>query len=158
MDARTGAKLWEFMTDAGVNAPPVVFQHKEKQYIAVFSAGNLLARSNRGDSMWLFSLLEEGQENVIAIDQVTPPLPNSEGSKLFNEACQFCHGRRGEGGHNGMPLEGLAAFSTSYVADIINNGRNNMPAFSSMYSNNQIRSIAEHVRTLNREIKNSNNR
>ena len=108
--------------------------------------------------MWLFSLLEEGQENVIAIDQVTPPLPNSEGSKLFNEACQFCHGRRGEGGHNGMPLEGLAAFSTSYVADIINNGRNNMPAFSSMYSNNQIRSIAEHVRTLNREIKNSNNR
>lgn len=158
MDARTGTKLWEFMTDAGVNAPPAVFEHNNKQYVAVFSAGNLLARSNRGDSMWLFSLLEEGEESTVAIDQLTPPLPNSEGNRLFNEACQFCHGRRGEGGHNGMPLEGLAAFSTSYVANIISIGQNNMPAFSDTYSNIQIQSIAEHVRTLNSEIRNRNNR
>jgi len=106
----------------------------------------------------MFSLLDEGEESAIAIDQVTPALPNTEGRRLFNEACQFCHGRRGEGGHNGMPLEGLAAFSKSYVANIISAGQNNMPAFTSMYSAREIRSIAEHVRTLNSGIRNRNDR
>ncbi len=158
MDARDGTKLWEFMTDAGVNAPPTVFEHDGKQYVAVFSSGNLLARSNRGDSMWLFTLLEEGEEAFIALEQITPPLANPEGLALFQDTCAFCHGRRGEGGHNGMPLEGLAAYGTSYVADIISSGQNNMPGFSDTFSARQIRDIAEHVRTLNPEIPNRNRR
>ena len=56
LDARDGTKLWEFMTDAGVNAPATVFEHNGKQYVAVFSAGNRLARTDRGDSVWLFAL------------------------------------------------------------------------------------------------------
>jgi glucose dehydrogenase len=44
------------MTDAGVNAPATVFEHNGKQYVAVFSAGNRLARTDRGDSVWLFAL------------------------------------------------------------------------------------------------------
>ena len=59
--------------------------------------------------MWLFRLLEEEEETSIALEQITPPLANSEGMALFQNSCVFCHGRRGEGGHNGMPLEGLAA-------------------------------------------------
>ena len=108
--------------------------------------------------MWLFTLLEEGQETSIALEQVTPPLANSEGRALFQDTCVFCHGRRGEGGHNGMPLEGLAAFGTGYVAGIISSGQNNMPSFSDTFSPNQINAIAEHVRTLNTEISNRNNR
>lgn len=158
MDSRDGTKLWEFMTDAGVNAPPSVFEYEGKQYIAVFSAGNLLAASNRGDSMWLFRLLEEEEETSIALEQITPPLANSEGMALFQNSCVFCHGRRGEGGHNGMPLEGLAAFGTGYVADIISRGQGNMPPFSSNLTDSEIRSIAEHVRTLNPEIPNRNTR
>lgn len=158
MDSRDGTKLWEFMTDAGVNAPPSVFEHDGKQYIAVFSAGNLLAASNRGDSMWLFRLLEEEEETSIVLEQITPPLANSEGMALFQNSCVFCHGRRGEGGHNGMPLEGLAAFGTGYVADIISRGQGNMPPFSSSLTDSEIRSIAEHVRTLNPEIPNRNTR
>jgi len=158
IDARDGTKLWEFMTDAGVNAPPSVFEYNGEQYVAVFSAGNLLAASNRGDSMWLFRLLEEGEETSIALEQVTPPLANSEGMALFQNSCVFCHGRRGEGGHNGMPLEGLAEFGTGYVSDIISRGQGNMPAFSTNLTESEIRSIAEHVRTLNPEIPNRNTR
>ena len=38
MDSRNGKKLWEFMTDAGVNAPPTIYEHNGKQYIAVTAA------------------------------------------------------------------------------------------------------------------------
>jgi mono/diheme cytochrome c family protein len=57
-----------------------------------------------------------------------------------------------------MPLEGLAAFSTDYVANIITSGQNNMPAFTETFDAAQIRAIAEHVRTLNRGIQNRNAR
>jgi len=158
MDSRDGSKLWEFVTDAGVNAPPTIFEHEGEQYVTVFSAGNLLAGSNRGDSMWTFKLLEEGEETSIPLEQITPPQANAEGLALFQETCVFCHGRRGEGGHNGMPLEGLAAFGTDRVASIISNGQNSMPAFADTFTASQIRSIAEHVRTLNPRIRNRNSR
>jgi mono/diheme cytochrome c family protein len=152
LDARDGSKLWEFMTDAGVNAPATIFEHNGKQYVGVFSAGNLLGRAKRGDSVWLFTLLDE-EEDAIALAQA-----NLEGQGLFQNTCQFCHGSNGEGGHDGMPLEGLAAFDSSYVADIIRSGQNNMPAFASMFSASQIRALAEHVRTLNPDIPNRNSR
>ena len=104
------------MTDAGVNAPPAIFEHEGEQYVAVLSAGNLLAGSKRGDSVWLFGLESSGIQSAIEIDQVTTPLSSAEGQALYGQNCVFCHGRRGEGGHNGMPLEGLADFTTDYVS------------------------------------------
>ena len=83
LDSRDGSKLWEFMTDAGVNAPPTIFEHEGEQYVTVFSAGNLLAGSNRGDSMWMFKLLEEGEETSIPLEKITPPQANPEGLALF---------------------------------------------------------------------------
>ena len=158
LDAKDGAKLWEFKTDAGVNAPPTIFEYNGKQYVAVLSAGNLLASSKRGDSVWVFGLDEEGIGPVVELEQIMPPLPNDEGLALFRQNCVFCHGLRGEGGHNGMPLEGLAAFGTAHIASIIRSGQNNMPAFSETFSDSQISSIAEHVRTLNPSIVNRNTR
>ncbi len=61
LDARDGSKLWEYMTDAGVNAPATIFEHDGKQYVTVFSAGSLLGRGARGDSVWLFTL-QDGPE------------------------------------------------------------------------------------------------
>ena len=156
LDARDGSKLWEYMTDAGVNAPATVFEHNGKQYVTVFSAGNLLGRAKRGDSIWVFTLPEEKDAN--AFEPVNAAQANPEGQSLFQNACQFCHGRNGEGGHDGMPLEGLAEFDSSYVATIIRNGQNNMPAFASMFSAGQIGALAEHVRTLNPDIPNRNSR
>ena len=110
------------------------------------------------DSVWLFTLLDGEREGDIALEQVDPSQANPEGQELFRDTCQFCHGLNGEGGHDGMPLEGLAAFDTAYVADIIRNGRNNMPAFATMFSGRQIRALAEHVRTLNLDLSNRNSR
>jgi alcohol dehydrogenase (cytochrome c) len=52
----TGELLWEFQTGAGMNAPVSVFEHEGRQYIAAYAAGNVFARSARGDNVWLFAL------------------------------------------------------------------------------------------------------
>ena len=56
LDSRSGKKLWEFQTGAGMNAPVSVFEHAGKQYVVAYSAGNLFAGSPKGDSVWLFGL------------------------------------------------------------------------------------------------------
>jgi quinohemoprotein ethanol dehydrogenase len=56
LDSRNGARLWDFQTGAGVNAPPSVFEYQGQQYVVVLSAGSLFANAPRGDSVWLFSL------------------------------------------------------------------------------------------------------
>ena len=106
--------------------------------------------------MWLFGLDSMGMESSVALDEVTTPLSTLEGQALYGQNCVFCHGRRGEGGHNGMPLEGLAEFPTDYVSGIVRSGQNNMPSFAELLTADEINSIAEHVRTLNREIANRN--
>jgi alcohol dehydrogenase (cytochrome c) len=52
----TGARVWEFQTGAGVNAPASVFEYEGEQYVVVYSGGSLFAGAARGDSVWLFSL------------------------------------------------------------------------------------------------------
>jgi quinohemoprotein ethanol dehydrogenase len=56
LDSSNGNKLWEFQTGAGMNAPVSVFEWNGKQYVVAYSAGNLFARSAKGDSVWLFAL------------------------------------------------------------------------------------------------------
>jgi alcohol dehydrogenase (cytochrome c) len=56
LDKRNGAKLWEFMTDAGVNTTVTTFEHKGKQYVVVHAGGGLFAGGKRGDGIWMFSL------------------------------------------------------------------------------------------------------
>ena len=56
LDSATGKQLWEFQTGAGMNAPVSTFEHKGKQYVLAYSAGNALIGSARGDSVWLFGL------------------------------------------------------------------------------------------------------
>ena len=54
-DSSNGDTLWEFQTGAGMNAPVSIFEHNGEQYVVAYSAGNRFARSERGDSVWLFS-------------------------------------------------------------------------------------------------------
>lgn len=56
LQASNDRQVWEFQTDAGVNAPATVFEQDDQQYITVLSAGNLFGNGPRGDSLWLFSL------------------------------------------------------------------------------------------------------
>jgi alcohol dehydrogenase (cytochrome c) len=55
LDNRNGNKLWQFQTDAGVNATASTFEYQGEQYVTVFSAGTLFANDKKGDSVWLLS-------------------------------------------------------------------------------------------------------
>jgi len=68
LDKNNGSKLWEFMTDAGVNTTVTTFEHKGKQYVVVHAGGGVFANGKRGDGIWMFSL--DGK-----IDPVAPPAP-----------------------------------------------------------------------------------
>src|SRR6266404_892282 len=63
LDADTGAQLWQFQTGSGINAQPVTYTHKGRQYVSVLSGiGGLYWNINRealknvpqGGSVWTF--------------------------------------------------------------------------------------------------------
>ncbi len=65
LDADTGEQLWEFRTSSGVNAMPVTWTHKGRQYVTVLSGlGGLYGTRSRealkdvpvGGSVWTFAL------------------------------------------------------------------------------------------------------
>jgi alcohol dehydrogenase (cytochrome c) len=55
-DAKTGKKLWRYNLGAGVNAPPVTYSVKGKQYVAVAAGGNFQLGFPRGDAIAIFAL------------------------------------------------------------------------------------------------------
>jgi alcohol dehydrogenase (cytochrome c) len=152
LDARDGKKLWEFQTGAGMNAPVSVFEHRGKQYVVAYSAGNLFAGSPKGDSVWLFGL-----------DGTLPPAPPpgaamlfsreaegtadpAAGKVVYDSACVFCHGERGEGGHGGGKTL-AAATNADLVVQIVSEGRNTMPPLAATLTAEQIRDVAAYVAT-----------
>ncbi|MGH8149577.1 MAG: pyrroloquinoline quinone-dependent dehydrogenase, partial [Steroidobacteraceae bacterium] len=117
LDASNGTRLWQFQTDAGLNAPASAFRYHGEQYIAVLSAGSLFGGS-QGDSLWLFSLSGK-------IPSLPPPVPGGTGARpvvyapgkpdlangrrLYRLYCTACHGASGMGGHGGgAPLVSAA--------------------------------------------------
>jgi alcohol dehydrogenase (cytochrome c) len=153
LDAATGKLLWEFQTDAGVNAPATVFEHGGRQYVAVLAGGNVGIGSVRGDSLWLFGL--DGRMEPVAAGATPamsaataaggdPDLAN--GRTVFGSTCSFCHGEEGAGGHGGPPIS--HGLSRTEVQTIVGGGRNEMPAFGTMLSPEQLRDVAAHVATM----------
>ncbi len=69
LDAASGKQLWQFQTGSGINAMPVTYTHKGRQYVTVLSGiGGLywnIAREQlkdkvpQGGSVWTFALLPE---------------------------------------------------------------------------------------------------
>jgi alcohol dehydrogenase (cytochrome c) len=56
LDKDNGKLLWDFPTDAAVNATASTFEHKGKQYVVVLAAGSFFPGTKHGDSLWLFML------------------------------------------------------------------------------------------------------
>jgi quinohemoprotein ethanol dehydrogenase len=153
LDTRDGKKLWEFQTGAGMNAPVSVFEHGGRQYVVAYSAGNLFAGSPKGDSVWLFGL-----------DGTLPPAPPpgtamlfsreaegtadpAAGKLVYDSACVFCHGARGEGGHGGGKAL-AAATSADLIVQIVSEGRNTMPPLAASLTAQQVRDVAAYVATM----------
>jgi alcohol dehydrogenase (cytochrome c) len=55
-DAATGARLWQYRCEAGVNAPPIAFEVDGEQMIAVAVGGNTQQGSRLGDRIDVFAL------------------------------------------------------------------------------------------------------
>jgi quinohemoprotein ethanol dehydrogenase len=166
LDSATGRQLWEFQTGAGMHAPASTFEHKGKQYVLAFSAGNALIGSARGDSVWLFGL--EGTLPPVAPSApmsrlATAPAPPDDttattaettprvagaylivGQQLYEQACVICHGADGKGGHGGgAPLVGVKDLRA--VIQTVTAGRNDMPPFRTSFTPEQIRDVSAYV-------------
>jgi alcohol dehydrogenase (cytochrome c) len=163
LDKRNGAKLWEFMTDAGVNTTATTFEHQGKQYVVVHAGGGVFANGKRGDGIWMFSL--DGTIGPVApaagpaqtagspqapAAAVARPSDPAGGARLYQAACVPCHGLAGEGGHGGGPplLGGLTA---ERIVSILSTGRNNMPAFTANYTAAQMQDIASYILQLGKK-------
>ena len=157
LDSSDGRMLWEFQTGAGVNATASVFEHEGSQHVVVYSAGNLFAGSPRGDSVWMFSLegtmgpapapgANAGGRGGAPAAEV-PGEPENvnllSGRQVYIEACAFCHGDRGEGGHEGISLAGATGAAVNRAT--ITNGRNSMPAFGNLLTSGQIQDVAAYL-------------
>lgn len=147
LDSRNGDQLWEFMTDAGVHVSPTIFAYEGTQYVAIHAGGTAFAGSERGDSIWMFSL--DG-----TMDPVVPEAPQSggpggppgappqvgedlvadldNGSVIYDNACAACHGDVGQGGHGGGPEIRDTPLSLSQLMLVIDAGKNTMPAFAGL--------------------------
>ena len=66
LDQDDGKTLWKFKTGSSVNAPPITYTHKGRQYVTVLSgrggsvASRLVTDSvPAGGSVWTFALMPE---------------------------------------------------------------------------------------------------
>jgi len=144
LDSDTGRQLWEFQTGAGMHAPASVVEHNGQQYVVAYSAGNRLAGSVHGDSVWLFAL--GGSVTPASADPVVLPQVSATASsdQLFADICSACHGADGRGGPGGGPT--LAASTNSAeVARIVRDGLTHMPAFGALLTEDQIGALGSFV-------------
>jgi alcohol dehydrogenase (cytochrome c) len=152
LDSDTGAQLWEFQTDSGINAPPTVFEHRGKQYVAIFAGGSVFAGSDRGGSVWLFGL--DGEIEPVTPGQYAPALSSvaegpsdlAAGATLYGTICATCHGVDGTGGHGGPAF--AAELARADIQQMVIAGRNEMPAFGTSLSGEQIRDVSAHLETM----------
>lgn len=56
LNAKTGEKVWQFQTGAGVNAAPIAFEIDGNLHIAVAAGGNAQINTSRGGSVLVFSI------------------------------------------------------------------------------------------------------
>jgi quinohemoprotein ethanol dehydrogenase len=151
LDKSTGVKLWEFMTDAGVNTTVTTFEHKDKQYVVVHAGGGTFANGKRGDGIWMFSL--DGKIGPIAmtttakaaaLQEPTKSLDLVAGESIYKAACLACHGFDGKGGHGGGPTL-IGKLDAEQIRTVTTTGRNNMPTFREVYDANQLRDVSEFI-------------
>jgi quinohemoprotein ethanol dehydrogenase len=152
LDSGSGAKLWEFQTGAGMNAPVSVFEHGGKEYVVAYSAGNLFAASAKGDSVWLFALdgtlppARPASAAMLLTSAAQGEADLANGRQVYDMTCVFCHGEQGEGGHGGgKPL--VDARDPLYVVQTVSEGRRDMPTLAGALTPEQIRDVAAYVAT-----------
>jgi len=158
-DAKTGDQVWEYMMDAGANAPSVTYEIDGEQYISIYAAGNALAGSKHGDKIYTFKLggdLPEGQViKFPAKSTKTAEKPTEgdtvsanpdKGITVYDANCLACHGNQGANGHNGPNLQNSeVAVSRDDVIARIEEGGTSMPSFKDTLTAEEIEAVAAYV-------------
>jgi alcohol dehydrogenase (cytochrome c) len=165
-NATDGTLLWSFQTGTGANDAPTIFRHSGKEYVAFYAAGNALAATPHGDSLWLFSLeglLSQvaapgggagvGHAGATPAPVTTPPAKTTTtagnvtaGRQIFANNCATCHGATGHGGNGGPDLTTIpSAKQLSVVVKQVTNGGAAMPAFKGQLTSAQIDDVAAYV-------------
>ncbi len=165
-NAETGDQLWSFQTGAGANDTVSVFEQDGKEYVAFLSAGNSLAATPHGDSLWLFSLDgtmgpaaapgggqgtehageggNQGGGNQGGGNQTAGD--TAAGATVFADNCAGCHGVDGTGGNGGPDLTSIpSAKEAASVMKQVENGGGGMPAFKGQLSEKQIQDVTAYV-------------
>jgi quinohemoprotein ethanol dehydrogenase len=165
LSSQNGAKLWEFMTDAGVNTTATTFEYQGKQYVVVHAGGGVFANGKRGDGIWMFSL--DGKIPSLAVGgapgragfgagaaptavalPVTTRAANAEhGGDIYRAACVPCHGAAGGGGSGGGASL-LKGQSHDVILETASAGKNNMPAFKSVYSADELNDVTAYIQSM----------
>jgi len=133
-----------------------VFESNGKEYVAFLSAGNSLAATPHGDSLWEFGLdgtlgpapaPGKGSGTLHQEGGATPTTGNAAAGKtVFQANCSTCHGGLGEGGLHGPSLQTIAmSKDAAKVAKQVANGGGGMPAFKGQLTGQQIADVAAYV-------------
>jgi mono/diheme cytochrome c family protein len=66
---------------------------------------------------------------------------------IYTTTCVVCHGESGKGGsHGGAPL--TTSLTPESIANVVSRGRNDMPAFGSALTPDQLADLASYVLTI----------
>ncbi|HEY1899374.1 MAG TPA: PQQ-binding-like beta-propeller repeat protein [Steroidobacteraceae bacterium] len=154
-DTRNGRALWEFQTDAPINAPATVFEYQGTEYVAVMAAGSFYSPRKHGDGLWLFALtgtlgpLPPGSASLQVNAAAATPPPSGpadlgHGRQVYSHNCEPCHGPSGLGGHGeGARLE--SSLTAAMVTTIVTTGRKDMPAFQGILRPEDLRDVAGYI-------------
>lgn len=159
LNAADGTRLWQFQTDAPVNSGISTFMHKGQQLLVAYAGGGFVS-AKKGDGVWLFGL--EGKIEPLpplSRPATAAPAPApaparaadvARGETIYRAVCTYCHGDHGQGGEGG----GKAISSTlgvEGIAAVLRTGRNQMPAFGTSLSAEQLDDLATFVHQLRPE-------
>jgi mono/diheme cytochrome c family protein len=80
----------------------------------------------------------------------------SDAADTFKAKCQMCHGADGAGATPAGKIAKVVSFKDSSVVNasdadliaVIKKGKNKMPAFEGKLTDDQIESVVQHIRTL----------
>lgn len=160
-NAKTGEQVWEYMMDAGANAPAITYEIDGVQYVSILAGGNSLAGTKHGDNLYTFAL--NGELKPVSTDEVSKEdeteaedesddvasADTEAGLTLYGNSCLSCHGNQGTGGHNGPDLQVSKVTSDkSAVIEQIKNGSGIMPGFEGILTAEEINALAEYVTTV----------
>ncbi|MFJ7827762.1 PQQ-binding-like beta-propeller repeat protein [Psychrobacillus sp. NPDC096623] len=158
-DAKTGDQVWEYMMDAGANAPTITYEIDGEQYISIYVAGNALAGTKHGDKVYTFKLggnLPVGQVIKFPSKSTKPVEESTEGDtvsakpdkgiSVYDSNCLACHGNQGANGHNGPNLQNSkVSESKEQVVARITEGGSSMPSFKDTLTKEEIEAVAAYV-------------